>query len=86
MIHRRRATGGLLVLSLLLIGLLLQVGCHGNGETIARATADFPPGTGFLTHDDVIVDGTSHQVCVFIPKSYDPGRRYPAILFLHGLF
>src|SRR5205823_2787848 len=45
----------------------------------------FPAGRGFL-RQDVVVDGTSHQVWVFIPRNYQPSDRYPAILFLHGLF
>ena len=35
---------------------------------------------------DVLVDGASHTVWVFIPKNYRAGERYPTILFLHGLF
>jgi len=43
-------------ITLLLIGLLLQVGCHGSG--VARSTARFPGGTGFVKQD-VVVDGGS---------------------------
>ncbi len=79
MIDRFRATPPLL----LLIGLLLQVGCHGTA--VSRSTAKFPAGTGFIRHE-VIVDGTTHPVWVFIPKDYRASERYPTILFLHGLF
>src|SRR5690348_1444018 len=76
--------GGLPLL-LLLVGLLLESGCHGNGASTAQSTAAFPTGTGFVQRD-VVVDGASHQVWVFIPKSYRPGDQCPTILFLHGLF
>src|SRR3954452_11644603 len=70
---------------LVLLGLLLQAGCHGSGVSVARSTARFPAGTGFVKHD-VVVDGTSHSVWVFIPREYHQSDRYPTILFLHGLF
>ena len=81
MIHRlARATLPLLVL----IGLLLvSAGCRGNG--ISKSTAKFPAGTGFIQHQ-VMIDGASRPVWVFIPKNYRPGERYPTIVFLHGLF
>jgi predicted peptidase len=82
MVYRLRATSPLLFL---LIGLFLQVGCHGSGASIARSTAHFPPGTGFVKYD-LVVDGAPHQVWVFIPRSYRAEHRYPTILFLHGLF
>jgi predicted peptidase len=50
-----------------------------------RSTSHFPPGTGFTRHQ-LDIDGRERTVWVFVPKDYDPGRRYPAILFLHGLF
>jgi predicted peptidase len=71
------------VLSSLLIGLVLLTGCR-SGE-VARSTAHFPPGTGFVRHH-VLLDEQPEQVWVFIPKHYQPGQRYPTILFLHGLF
>src|SRR5262249_53964049 len=42
-------------------------------------------GRGFI-EQNVTVDGQSHTVWVFVPKDYRPGVKYPAILFLHGLF
>ena len=63
--------------------LLLQVGCRSN--SVATSTASFPAGTGFLKHD-VQIDGTSRPVWVFVPKDYRAAKRYPTILFLHGLF
>jgi predicted peptidase len=87
MIHRRspHLSPHLSLPALLLIGLLLQAGCHGSAASVARSTSDFPAGTGFVKHE-VVVDGAMHQVWVFIPKNYRPENRCPSILFLHGLF
>src|SRR5688572_1524890 len=71
------------VLSSFLIGLVFLTGCRG--DAIARSTAHFPPGTGFIRHQ-VLLDDQSQQLWVFIPKNYRSDQRYPAILFLHGLF
>jgi predicted esterase/lysophospholipase L1-like esterase len=39
--------------------------------------------TGFL--DKTITDDAGeHKYVVFIPKAYDPGQKWPVILFLHG--
>src|SRR5689334_15408301 len=75
-----RATLPLLVL----IGLLLtSAGCRSNA--VSRSTAKFPAGTGFVQHQ-VVVDGHREIIWVFIPKNYRATERYPAIVFLHGLF
>ena len=69
------------------MGMLLLVcagGCH-NGAEVVRSTAAYQPGTGFSRHE-ILVDGQTHAVWVFVPKNYRPENRYPAILFLHGLF
>jgi predicted peptidase len=70
--------------SLLLIVLLAAAGCK-TGAQVVRSTAGFSAGTGFIRHE-VVVDGQAHAVWVFIPQDYQPSKRYPAILFLHGLF
>lgn len=62
---------------------LLLCGCQGNH--VVRSTAKFHAGTGFVRHE-VLVDGTPRPVWVFIPKNYRADLRYPAIVFLHGLF
>lgn len=78
MFHRWRALSPLLVCIWLLL-----CGCHGN--RVSTSTAKFPAGTGFIRHD-VLVDGTPRQVWVFVPKNYHADARFPAIVFLHGLF
>jgi predicted peptidase len=39
--------------------------------------------TGFLDRS-VTVDGTAYPYVVYVPRSYEPARRWPVILFLHG--
>ncbi|MBC8106709.1 MAG: hypothetical protein H7Z14_08985 [Anaerolineae bacterium] len=78
MSHRWRALSPLLVTMWLLLS-----GCQGRH--VSKSTADFPAGTGFI-RQEVLVDGTPRPVWVFIPKNYRASERYPAIVFLHGLF
>src|SRR5438093_12746845 len=72
-------------LTILLSSLLLIVGGGCQGAMVANSTDQFPDRTGFLQRE-LIVDGQSHVVWVFVPKNYRPNYRYPAVLFLHGLF
>jgi len=73
---------GVMLLALPLLG--LGLGCK-SGNSIARSTANFPTGTGFI-RQDFVIDGQSRPLWMFIPKDYDAAHRYPAIVFLHGLF
>jgi poly(3-hydroxybutyrate) depolymerase len=57
----------------------------------AKATKDKParealrePDTGFLNRR-VNVHGTSYKYMVYVPEGYDPARKWPVILFLHGM-
>jgi predicted peptidase len=52
---------------------------------VADSTQHFPQNTGFIERT-IVVDGDSRPVWVFVPEDYHPGRKYPAILFLHGLW
>lgn len=63
--------------------MILLSGCKGSH--IPHATETFPEQTGFVQLP-VKYDGGSRNVWVFIPADYQPGKLYPAILFLHGLF
>jgi predicted peptidase len=40
--------------------------------------------TGFIDKTMQMPDGSSRKYVVFVPSSYDPGKQWPAILFLHG--
>lgn len=60
--------------------------CSGcRGEAVAHSTENFAPGTGFTAHR-LVVNGNVETVWVFLPKDYRPDKKYPTILFLHGLF
>ena len=61
----------------------LLVGCQG--ASVAQSTRDFPAATGFM-QTQVVSGGKNYNMWVFVPKNYTPARKYPAILFLHGLF
>jgi predicted peptidase len=39
---------------------------------------------GHFVEHAVTFDGTAHHYQVWVPSGYDPARRWPAILFLHG--
>jgi predicted peptidase len=71
-----------------LLGFVLGIaslgGCSG-GETVMKDTdASAPAGTGFQLKT---LDAGDHQrkYSVFIPESYSPDRKYPVIVFLHGV-
>src|SRR5262245_39802752 len=63
--------------------LALLTGCQGS--MVAGSTAEFPEQTGFVQRK-ITVEGQEHTVWAFVPKNYRAGFRYPAVLFLHGLF
>jgi predicted peptidase len=69
---------------LIAIGLLNIMGCV-SGASVQRSTSSFPQGTGFLTRM-VIVDLQERKFAVFVPRDYSAGKKYPAIVFLHGFF
>jgi pimeloyl-ACP methyl ester carboxylesterase len=51
----------------------------------AAAVRSEPAKTGFVEHSYVSpIDDTTQQFVVFVPQSYDPARRWPLIVFLHG--
>lgn len=68
---------------LAVLALSSSVGCRG--ASVAQSTSRFRAGTGFI-YSTVDVEGESHPLWVFIPRDYDPAKRYPTIVFLHGLF
>jgi predicted peptidase len=60
------------------------MGCV-SGASVQRTTREFPQGTGFQTRT-VIVDEQERKFAVFVPRDYSPAKKYPTIVFLHGLF
>ncbi|CAN5401458.1 hypothetical protein BH09PLA1_BH09PLA1_33850 [soil metagenome] len=83
MFSRGRANTPLLISIELLLGLLMLGGCRTSNA--AKATAQFPRGTGFVRHQ-FRFDGATRSVWMFVPKNYRRAERYPTIVFLHGLF
>jgi predicted peptidase len=82
-LYGRRASPGLGATAILVGFVLLAGGCQGT--IVSHSTDHFPQQTGFI-QTQITCDGEPHAVWVFVPKGYSPQRRYPAILFLHGLF
>lgn len=65
---------------LLLLGII--AGCvHADP---ARRLRNMPAGTGFILRSLTNASG-EHKYSVFIPRDYTPDRKYPAIVFLHGI-
>jgi predicted peptidase len=62
---------------------LFVLGC--KGDAVVRSTEKFPAGTGFVRREFEFV-GKPRALWVFLPKDYSPQRKYPAVVFLHGLF
>jgi predicted peptidase len=66
-----------------LLVIAIGLGCSSSGqinETNARARA----GTGFIY--ERLEGHNGRQFAVFVPLSYSPQKKYPAIVFLHGRF
>jgi predicted peptidase len=61
----------------LALSLFLAFGC----ASAAGVKTDIA--TGFLNRS-VTVDGIAYPYALYVPREYDPGRAWPAILFLHG--
>ena len=49
----------------------------------AGAMGQAPQETGFLDRS-VEIAGLTYPYQVYVPRAYDPGKRWPVILFLHG--
>src|SRR5438874_7072887 len=66
-----------------LVVTILGWGCRG--DAIVHSTTKFPAGTGFVRHEFQF-EGRPRTLWVFLPRNYSPDRKFPAIVFLHGLF
>jgi predicted peptidase len=58
-------------------------GCN-SGSAVLESTKGFPQGTGFQTFP-LKVGGSDYKYSVFVPRDYSPQKKYPAIVFLHGV-
>jgi predicted peptidase len=74
---------GKVVTVLWLVFVLASIGC--KGDAVVNSTGRFPIGTGFVQHE-FVYDGKPQTLWVFLPKDYSPDRKFPAVVFLHGLF
>lgn len=81
--NKTRGVYNLVVLGFIGTLMLLAGGC--TGTRVQKSTSDFPTGTGFSRHDFTF-RGQTETVWVFLPHNYDAKKKYPTILFLHGLF
>lgn len=58
-------------------------GCNSGGSVFG-STEGFPAGTGFQSFT-VKSDGEDYTYTVFVPKGYSATKKYPTIVFLHGM-
>jgi predicted peptidase len=65
------------------IVMLLTCGCF-NADPGRKINKSMPPNTGFVVREVTNKSG-SHKYSVFVPHDYSPSRKYPAIVFLHGI-
>ncbi len=82
--HIRRCVGehGLAGGWILLLNVLV---CGCGSQPIQQSTSHFPAGTGFVRRQ-LTLEGRSQDLWLFIPLEYQASQRWPAIVFLHGLF
>ncbi len=71
---------GLLLLSLCLLATAVGCGSDPSGDVNKVA----PQGTGFLTRT-VNTGKETRKYSMFVPFTYEPSKRYPTIIFLHGI-
>jgi len=67
---------------LLVAGITSLVGC--NGATNDALDIGDQGGKGFV-HKTLVANGHTRVYAVFIPMNYDPSKKYPMIVFLHGV-
>jgi predicted peptidase len=68
---------------LMVAGLSSLVGCNGARDDAARAL-NVSGNRGFV-QKTLTNEGRTRQYAVFLPANYSPDRKWPAIMFLHGV-
>ena len=66
------------------IALALLAAVSGCGMDMNAANEGAPRGTGFMSRT-LKSGGESRRYAVFVPHQYTPTRKWPAIVFLHGV-
>jgi len=72
-------------MSRLIFPLLLSfVGCAESTDFLPRTNQHMPATSGFFS-ERMLFNGQERNFVLFLPKNYTPEKKYPTILFLHGL-
>jgi len=65
----------------------LQPGAGEEWREVSRVGADLAPAGGFSQYEEFwfdAFDGQRIQAWVIKPRAFDPARRYPTVLYIHG--
>lgn len=68
------------------VALLLLPTCAGcfHADPGNKINSSMPPNTGFVVCTLKNQTG-NHKYSIFIPRDYNPSKKYPSIIFLHGI-
>jgi len=73
-----------MIFSLVLLAGLALGGCGDGSAVMREGNQGLPPGDGFMTKELATSHGP-RKYTIFIPASYTPTKKWPAIVFLHGV-
>lgn len=65
------------------LAVFMLAGCGAGAGHIKQTNARARPGTGFIHKD--LQGHNGRKYAVFLPYNYTPDRKWPAIMFLHGI-
>ncbi|MBX7255405.1 MAG: dienelactone hydrolase family protein [Candidatus Hydrogenedentes bacterium] len=66
------------------LGALMALGCATTqSKERCNVSSKMTP-TGFL-NKTMTVDGNTRNYVVYVPSDYDPGKKWPMVVFLHGM-
>jgi len=83
-LHQAMPTPPYVMVVLVGMALAMIAGCGGGNGVIRKANLTAPAERGFIMRE-VAIDGKVRKYSIFIPHNYDRAKRWPAILFLHGI-
>jgi predicted peptidase len=61
---------------------LMSTGCF-NANPGKKINSSMPPNTGFMVR--TVKSNGNSKYSIFVPRDYNPSRKYPTIVFLHGI-